>query len=59
MGRAPKKPMTIRLAPELIDAIAQQVAESRRNVSVECEIAIEEYLSKLGKWPPRNKKPGR
>ena len=56
-GVNPKSPMTVRLPPEMLDAIAKQLAESRRTLSVEVQIALEEYLTKHGKWPP--KKAGR
>lgn len=58
-GRDPKTAVTIRLPPAMLDALALQLAETRRNLSVEVQIALEEYLAKHGKWPPSKTKAGR
>lgn len=38
---------------ELRDALDAMCAKTRRDVVVELSIALEEYLSKHGLWPPK------
>lgn len=44
-------PLNIWLPEDLRAAIDEQVQESRRPLTTEVIIALEEYLSKHGKWP--------
>lgn len=54
-GRVPKVPITFRVPPALRAALANMAVSTRRLPSTEVEIALEEYLSKHGFWPPKDK----
>jgi hypothetical protein len=51
---APKheKPLFLRLPPAYHDALAQLARKSRRTLTAEATIALEEYFAKNGMSPP-------
>lgn len=46
-------PIQIRVSPEIAAALELLISRSRRTRNVELTIAIEEYLTANGVWPPK------
>lgn len=46
------KPLNVWLESELRDALDALLAKSRRSLTAEVSIALEEYLTRQGLWPP-------
>jgi hypothetical protein len=55
----PRRSVGYRLPERLLDALADVADENRRSFTAELEIAIEAYLAKLKKLPPRPPNPDR
>lgn len=56
-GRKPTAVIYGRVAPELGAAFDELVRRTRRTVTAELTIALEEYLSRNGLWPPTDSDP--
>lgn len=50
--KVPRRSRTYRFPISLLEAMEASAESNRRAVTTEIEIAMEEYLKKLGKWPP-------
>ena len=46
------KNLNVWINPELRDALDELRKDTRRSLTSEVELALEEYLEKHGKWPP-------
>ncbi len=46
------RPVTVEIAPELDEALEACARRDRRTKKAVLTIAIEEYLSRQGMWPP-------
>lgn len=49
------KNLNVWIAPEIRDALDSLVEESRRSLTAEVELALEEWLRQQGHWPPPSK----
>ena len=56
--RHKKRTVGMRLDEILTGQLKVLAERNRRTVTMEVTIAIEEYLSKNGLWPPRERLPG-
>jgi hypothetical protein len=51
------KPLNVWIGAPLRDALDAMIAKSRRSLTSEVSIALEEYLAKQGFWPPPDESP--
>lgn len=53
------KPLNVWLENDLREAVETARHRSRRKLRAEVSVALEEYLTRLGLWPPPTRKPGK